>query len=122
MSAPTDAEIDQWNEAACKAADEASPVSAASAYTYEFATLAYQAGLEAALEELRGGGVELPEPLYTSSHRSYGESYSHAQLLDYGDRRAAAERERIADVIKELISDGLQDPAVLAEKIRGAKK
>lgn len=70
----------------------------------EFAEKAYQTDRAAALEELRGGGVELPEPLYTSSHRSYGESYSQAQLLDYGDRRAAVAIKPYADFIDEFIT------------------
>jgi hypothetical protein len=56
----------------------------------ELAWQAWQAGHAAALAELLAGGVELPEPLYTNSYRCYGDAYSSVQILNYGDRRAAA--------------------------------
>lgn len=53
-------------------------------------TIGLGATREPLLAELRAGGVELPEPLYTKKHRCHAEAFSKDQLLDYGDRRAAA--------------------------------
>jgi len=55
-----------------------------------------------ALERLTAGDVALPEPAHRGheSTGSYFDSYTKSQLIDYGNRRAAAavlaERERIA--------------------------
>ena len=52
-------------------------------------SLAYQAGRASMLKELRAGEVELPR---SNRYAVHGQSYTKDQLLDYGDRRAAAER------------------------------
>lgn len=55
------------------------------------ANLAFQAGREAALQELRAGGVELPEPDGTTDEDiDIAPALSMPRVLDYGDRRAAA--------------------------------
>lgn len=54
----------------------------------------------AVLAKLREG-VELPEPAIVSQRGTF--AYTEAQLLDYGDRRAAASRDQTVKEMQNLI-------------------
>lgn len=61
------------------------------------------------LKSLRDSGVELPEMTVIDMHIPTGyriRGYTEAQIRDYGDRRAMAERERCAK-----ICDDIDEPA-----------
>ena len=70
---------------------------------------AYQAGRDAMLEELRVGGVELPEA--DSGNYSWKLRYTLEQLEDYGDRRVAqAKSTAREEVLAELRDAGVELP------------
>lgn len=60
-------------------------------------------------------GVDLPEPfIYDAAGKQFG--YTADQLRDYGDRRAAAEREACAQFVAEHFDE--QEPWITPDEIR----